>query len=318
LVRPFKMRIIKELAEIQRDEKSVITLGTFDGLHLGHQQIVDTVIKKSRGTHGRSFLLTFEPHPRKVIPGRNDVKLLSTLDEKIVVLEQLGLENLFVINFTEEFSRQSPEEFVEKYLVKGIGLKEIVIGYDHHFGKGRDGNFELLRELGNKFNFAVTLIPEFDVDGETVSSTKIRNAILSGDVVKAGKMLGRNYSFKGKIVRGDGRGRKLGFPTANLSTENEDKLIPAKGIYAAECIVENEKHFGLLSLGSRPTFHKDGDVIPEFYIFDFDRDIYDRIMQVNLVMKIRDEEKFNSVDELITQMKKDEKAGREILNKLIN
>lgn len=314
----FKMKIIKDLAEIQRDEKSVITLGTFDGLHLGHQQIVDSVIQKSRKSGGRSFLITFDPHPRKVIPGRNDVKILSNLEEKEVILKQLGLENLFVINFTTEFSKQSPEEFVKKYLVDGIGLKEIVIGHDHHFGKGRDGNFELLRELGNKFNFAVTLIPEFDVDGETVSSTKIRNALLSGDVVKAGKMLGRNYSFKGKIVRGDGRGRKLGFPTANLSVENEDKLIPAKGIYAAECIVENEKHFGLLSLGSRPTFHKNGDIIPEFYIFDFDRDIYDKIMQVNLVKKIREEEKFNSVDDLIIQMKKDEETGKEILSKLIN
>jgi len=312
------MRIIKDLAEIQRDKKSVITLGTFDGLHLGHQQIVESVIQKSRQSGGRSFLITFDPHPRKVIPGRNDVKILSTLNEKAVILEQLGLENLFVINFTTEFSKQSPEEFVKKYLVNGIGLTEIVIGYDHHFGKGRDGNFELLQELGKKFNFHVTLIPEFSVDGETISSTKIRNALLAGDVVKAGKMLGRNYSFKGKIVRGDGRGRKLGFPTANLSTENEDKLIPAKGIYAAECVVENEKHFGLLSLGSRPTFHKDGDIIPEFYIFDFDRDIYDRIMQVNLVKKIRDEEKFNSVDELIIQMKKDEETGKEILSKLIN
>jgi len=314
----FKMRIIKDLAEIQRDKKSVITLGTFDGLHLGHQQIVESVIQKSRQSGGRSFLITFDPHPRKVIPGRNDVKILSTLNEKAVILEQLGLENLFVINFTTEFSKQSPEEFVKKYLVNGIGLKEMVIGYDHHFGKGRDGNFELLQELGKKFNFHVTLIPEFSVDGETISSTKIRNALLAGDVVKAGKMLGRNYSFKGKIVRGDGRGRKLGFPTANLSTENEDKLIPAKGIYAAECVVENEKHFGLLSLGSRPTFHKDGDIIPEFYIFDFDRDIYDRIMQVNLVEKIRDEEKFNSVDDLIIQMKKDEETGKQILSKLIN
>ena len=312
------MKIIKDLAEIQRDEKSVITLGTFDWIHLGHQQIVESVIQKSRQSGGRSFLLTFDPHPRKVIPGRNDVKILSTLDEKAVILEQLGLENLFVINFTTEFSKQSPEEFVKKYLVNGIGLKEMVIGYDHHFGKGRDGNFELLQELGKKFNFHVTLIPEFSIDGETISSTKIRNALLAGDVVKAGKMLGRNYSFKGKIVRGDGRGRKLGFPTANLSTENEDKLIPAKGIYAAECIVENEKHFGLLSLGSRPTFHKDGDIIPEFYIFDFDRDIYDQVMQVNLVEKIRDEEKFNSVDDLIIQMKKDGETGKQILSKLIN
>jgi len=312
------MRIIKDLAEIERDEKSVITLGTFDGLHLGHQQIVNEVIEKSNQINGRNYLLTFDPHPRKVIPGRNDVKLLSTLDEKIEILENLGLENLFVINFTMGFSKQSPEEFVKKYLIEGIGLSEIVIGYDHHFGKGRDGDFELLQDLGDRHNFSVTLIPEYSVDGETISSTKIRNALLAGDVVKAGKMLGRNYSFKGTVVRGDGRGRKLGFPTANLSVDSEDKLIPAKGIYAAECVVENEKHYGLLSLGSRPTFHDDGRIIPEFYIFDFDRDIYDEVMKVEMVEKIRDEEKFNSVDDLIVQMKKDEEVGRKILSKLIN
>lgn len=312
------MKIIKDLQEIKRDQNSVITLGTFDGLHLGHQQIVDTVVQKSGQSAGRSFLITFDPHPRKIIPGRNDVKILSTFDEKVLILEELGLENLYVINFTQEFSRQSPEAFVEKYLVNGIGLREVVIGYDHHFGKERDGNFELLQKLGNKFNFSVTLIPEYSVNGETVSSTKIRNALLTGDVLKAGKMLGRNYSFKGIIVHGDGRGRKLGFPTANLAVDNEDKLIPAKGIYAAECIVENEKHFGLLSLGRRPTFHKDGEVIPEFYIFDFDEDIYDEVMQVNMVEKIRDEEKFSSVDELIIRMKKDEEIGRKILSKQIN
>ena len=312
------MRIIKDLEEIQRDEMSVITLGTFDGLHLAHQKIVEEVINKANQINGRSLLLTFDPHPRKVIPGRNDVKLLSTLEEKILVLEKLGLDNLFVINFTVEFSKQSPEEFVKKYLVDGIGLKEIIIGYDHHFGKGRDGDFQLLQDMGKKFNFEVSLIPEYSVDGEIVSSTKIRNALMEGDVVKAGKMLGRLYSFKGIIVRGDGRGRKLGFPTANISVSDEDKLIPAKGIYAAECTVQNQKYYGLLSLGSRPTFHKDGDVIPEFYIFDFDKDIYDEIMNVELVEKIRNEEKFNSVDELISQMKKDEEKGRIILSKLIN
>lgn len=312
------MRIIKDLQEIKRDEKSIITLGTFDGLHLGHQQIVESVIQKSKQSGCRSFLLTFDPHPRKVIPGRNDVKLLSTLEEKILILEKIGLENLLVIKFTEDFSKQSPEQFVEKYLVNGIGLKEIVVGYDHHFGKGRGGDFELLQSLGQKFNFDVSIVPEFSVDGETVSSTKIRNALLAGEVSKAGKMLGRNYSFKGLIVRGDGRGKKLGFPTANISIDSEDKLIPAKGIYAGECIVEGEKHYGLLSLGSRPTFHKDGEVIPEFYIFDFDRDIYDKVMQVNMVEKIRDEKKFNSVEELISQMKNDEEIGKEILSKLIN
>lgn len=312
------MRIIKELKEIRPDRNSIITIGTFDGLHLGHQLIVNALIEKSRQSGGRSLLITFDPHPRKVIPGRNGIKLLSTLDEKVVILKQLGLENLFVINFTQAFSKQTPEEFVETYLVNGIGLKEIVIGYDHHFGKGRDGNFELLQKLGDKFNFSVTLIPEFSLGGETVSSTKIRNSLLSGDVIKAAKMLGRPYSFKGKIVRGDGRGKKLGFPTANIATDNEDKLIPAKGIYAAECVVGNEKHYGLLSLGNRPTFHKDGNVIPEFYIFDFDRDIYDEVMQVNLLEKIRDEEKFGSADDLIIRMKMDEVIGREILNRLIN
>jgi len=312
------MKIIKDLAEIKRDDKSVVTLGTFDGLHLGHQQIVDEVIRKSKQIEGRNFLVTFEPHPRKIIPGRNDVKLLSTLDEKIGILEKLVLDNLFVINFTTEFSRQSPEDFVKTYLGDSIGLNEIVIGYDHHFGKERDGNVELLQKLGKEFGFLVTRIPEFSANGEVVSSTKIRNALLAGDVVKAGEMLGRFYSFKGVIVRGDGRGRKLGFPTANISVDDKDKLIPAKGIYAAECIVENKKHFGLLSLGSRPTFHKDGEIIPEFYIFNFDKDIYDQLMQVNLVEKIRDEEKFNSVDDLIIQMKKDEETGRKILSKLIN
>ena len=312
------MRIIKDLSEIERDDKTVITLGTFDGLHIGHQQIVETVIQKSHQSGSRNLLITFDPHPRKIVPGRNDVKLLSTLEEKILILDKLGLENLFIIKFTSEFSKQTPEQFVEKYLVNGTGLKEIIIGYDHHFGKGRGGDFELLQSLGQKFNFDVTVVPEYSIDSETVSSTKIRNALLSGDVVKAGEMLGRLYSFKGIIVRGDGRGKKLGFPTANISIDDEDKLIPAKGIYAGECIVEGEKHYGLLSLGSRPTFHKDGEIIPEFYIFDFDRDIYDRVMHVNLVEKIRDEEKFNSVEELITRMKKDEERGKEILSRLIN
>ena len=312
------MNIIKDLREIERDENTVITLGTFDGLHLGHQRIFDTLIKKSRQFGGRNILITFDPHPRKVIPGRNDVKILSTLEEKITVLEKLGLENLFVIKFTKEFSQQTPEQFVEKYLVKGIGLKEIVIGYDHHFGKGRDGDFELLQKLGQEFNFAVTLIPEYSIEGETISSTKIRNALLAGDVIKANKMLGRLYSFKGKVVKGDGRGKDLGFPTANLVVENEDKLVPAKGIYASECIVDGEKYYGLLSLGSRPTFHTDGDIIPEFYVFDFNKDIYGKVLEVNLVEKIRDEEKFNSVEELISRMKMDEETGKEILSKLIN
>ena len=307
------MKIIKDLREIERDEKTVITLGTFDGLHLGHQRIVDLLLRKSKDSGRRNFLITFDPHPRKIIPGRNDVKLLSTLEEKESILEKLGLENLFIVKFTSEFSKQTPEQFVEKYLIDGIGLKEIVIGYDHHFGKGRDGNFKLLQKMGDKYNFTVDVVPEFMIEGETISSTKIRNALLNGDVVKANKMLGRLYSFKGKIVKGDDRGKELGFPTANLSIKNEDKLIPAEGIYASQCIIDGEKYYGLLSLGSRPTFYTDGEIIPEFYIFDFNKNIYGKSLEVCLVEKIRDEEKFNSVDELIAQMKNDEKKGKEIL-----
>jgi riboflavin kinase/FMN adenylyltransferase len=310
------MRIFKDLREIGHDKKTIITLGTFDGLHLGHQRIVQSVLEKSGRLGCRSFLITFDPHPRKVVPGRNNVSLLSTIDEKIAVLEKLGLDNLFIINFTKEFSQQSPEEFVKKYIVEGIGINEMVIGYDHHFGKGRGGDINVLQELGSKFNFEVSVIPEYSIAGEIVSSTKIRDALLEGDVVKAGKMLGRYYSFKGKIIRGDGRGKKLGFPTANISVENEDKLMPAIGIYAGECIVDSEKYYGLLSMGRRPTFHSDGIVIPEFYIFDFDKDIYDKVMQVKLIEKIRDEEKFNSVEELISRMKKDEEKGKEILIRL--
>jgi riboflavin kinase/FMN adenylyltransferase len=312
------MQIFKDLRDIKHDKKTIITLGTFDGLHLGHQHIVQSVLEKSGRSACRNFLITFDPHPRKVIPGRNNIRLLSTIEEKISVLEELGLENLFIINFTKDFSQQSPEEFVKKYLVDGVGIKEMIIGYDHHFGKGRGGDITVLHELGRKYDFDVSVFSEYSIDGETVSSTKIRNALLDGDVIKAGKMLGRYYSFKGVIVKGDRRGKSLGFPTANLKVENSDKLIPAKGIYAAECLIDGEKHYGLLSLGSRPTFHPDGEVIPEFYIFDFNRDIYDIIMQVNFVEKIRDEEKFDSVEKLIVQMKNDEEVGKEILSKLIN
>jgi riboflavin kinase/FMN adenylyltransferase len=312
------MRIFKSLQEIERDENTVVTLGTFDGLHLGHQRIIETVVKKASAHNSRNFLITFDPHPRKVLSKENNIKMLSTLDEKIALFETLRMENVLVINFTQDFSQLTPEQFLTKYLIEGIGVKEAVIGYDHHFGKGRGGGIELLTNFGLKSNFEVTVVTEFIVDGETVSSTKIRHALIDGNLVKANKMLGRLYSFSGKVIRGDSRGKELGFPTANLKVESEDKLLPAIGIYAAECIIDGEKFFGLLSVGSRPTFYATGEIIPEFYIFDFNKDIYDKIVQVNVVERIRGEEKFNSVENLIIQMKKDKEIGLEILSKLTN
>jgi riboflavin kinase/FMN adenylyltransferase len=312
------MVIVRDLTEITRKNNTVITLGTFDGLHIGHQQIVNSVVDKSKHFGGRNFLITFDPHPRKIVSTKNHIRLLSTLEEKIEFLNPLGIENLFIINFTKEFSQQSPEQFVTKYLVEGIGVKEVVIGYDHHFGKGRGGNMDLLSELGAKYNFKITSFEEYKVDGETISSTKIRNALLAGDISKANKMLGRKYSFTGIVIKGDGRGKELGYPTANLKIKNEDKLLPAIGIYAAECIIEGENFLGLLCIGSRPTFTSAGDVVPEIYIYNFDKEIYNKELQVNLIEHIRGEEKFNSAEELILQMDKDKEAGLKIFNKQIN
>jgi riboflavin kinase/FMN adenylyltransferase len=310
------MVIIKSLDEIKQDKNTVVTLGTFDGIHLGHQQIVRSVVEKTRKYNARNFLITFDPHPRKIVSTKNHIKLLSTLNEKIKILTTLGIENLFVINFTEEFSQQTPEQFVIRYLVEGIGVKEIVIGYDHHFGKGRGGNFDLLNSLGEKYNFLITPVEGYKVGEETVSSTKIRNALLEGNVSKSNKMLGRYYSFAGKVVRGDGRGKQLGYPTANLKIENEDKLLPEIGIYAARCLVGEKWYNALLSIGCRPTFISDGSVIPEIYILDFDGDIYNKELIIKVIERIRGEEKFNSAEELIKQMDKDKEAGLKIFEEV--
>jgi riboflavin kinase/FMN adenylyltransferase len=312
------MVLVRNIPEIKYDKNTVITLGTFDGFHLGHKQIIRNVIEKTLYYKARNFLITFDPHPRKVVSINNHVRILSTLNEKIEILKDLEIDNLFIINFTKEFSQQSPEHFVTKYLVEGIGVKEVIIGYDHHFGKGRGGDISLLGSLGEKFDFKVSAVEGYEIDGETVSSTKIRNALSAGDVSKANKMLGRYYSFSGLVVKGDGRGRQLGYPTANLKIEDSDKLLPSVGIYLVECKVEGEKLYGLLSIGRRPTFTSTDEVIPEVYIYDFNKDIYNKLLHVSVIERIRDEEKFNSAAELITQMDIDRKTGLQIIKNLTN
>jgi len=310
------MQIYQDFLEVEHNDNTIITLGTFDGIHLGHKEIIEAVVQKATEFGGRSLLITFSPHPRKVIPGGNKIKLLSTLSEKKKIIETFGMDNLLVIQFTKEFSQQTPEEFVDKYLINGIGVKEIVIGYDHHFGKGRGGDIEILKKKGEEIGFGVTAVPEYKIDDIIVSSTKIRKALIAGDIVNANKMLGRFYSFEGVVVPGDKRGRELGFPTANLLVENEDKLLPATGIYAAECIVEEKKHNALLSIGSRPTFHEAGEIIPEVYIIDFNKQIYNQTVRVNVVDRLRGEEKFSSAEELVKQMKNDKETGLKILKQI--
>jgi riboflavin kinase/FMN adenylyltransferase len=312
------MRIYQDLSEVTHDDNTIITLGTFDGIHVGHRFIIEEVVKKASDLGGRSFLITYHPHPRKVISGQNQINLLSTPSEKIELFETLGIENLLIVNFTKKFSQFSPEKFIDKFVVKGIGTKEIIIGYDHHFGKGRGGNQDYLKNMGNKSGFDVTIIPEYKMNNVTVSSSKIRSALLEGDISTANEYLGRQYTFTGTVIEGDKRGKELGFPTANLKIDDEDKLLPVLGIYAVEITIKGNKKYGLLSVGKRPTFYESGDVVPEVYLFDFNEDIYGEDITVSLVERIRGEEKFASADELIEQMNKDKEIGLEILSKLTN
>lgn len=312
------MQIYNDLSGISDNKNSVITLGTFDGIHLGHQKIIKKVADISSRLNARNFLITFDPHPRKIVSPNYDLHLLSTLDEKTELFRSYGIDNVLILKFTKEFSQLSPKEFILKYLVEGIGVSEVVIGYDHHFGKGRGGNSCVLNDMGKDHGFNVTIVSGYSVGDIIVSSTKIRNALMDGGVSKANKMLGRVYSFEGSVIRGDNRGKKLGFPTANLEIESGDKLLPAIGIYAVECTIENKKHFGLLSIGKRPTFHDSGEVVPEVYLFDFNDDIYGAKLRVAVVERIRGEEKFSSAEDLIAQMEKDSEVGLQLLSKLTN
>lgn len=312
------MRIYRDLTEVKYDENSVVTLGTFDGVHIGHKKIIDEVIKKAAELGGRSFVITFYPHPRKVITGDNQLKLLNTPAEKAWLIESLGIENLLIINFTKEFSQLSPDEFIDKIILQTIGAKKIVIGHDHHFGKGRGGDIDFLIEKGKRTGFEVSVVPEFKIDNTGINSSLIRKALEAGEIANVNKYLGRNFSFSGNVVKGDGRGRELGFPTANLKIDSEEKLMPGIGIYAVELFIENQKHLGLLSIGRRPTFYEEGELVYEVYIFDFNKDIYGKEMKVNVVDRIRGEQKFSSADELIERMNIDKKIGFEILTKLNN
>lgn len=312
------MQVIRKFSDVQFNRNTVLTLGTFDGIHLGHQQIISSVVEKANQNGMRSFVITFDPHPRKVLSKDEKVYLLSSLNEKIEIFDSLGVENLFVIDFTKEFSQQSAEEFIKKYLVNGIGLTEIVVGYDHHFGRGRGGNADTLTAIGNELNFNTTIIPSFIIDDRIISSTKIRNALMEGNVALTAKMLGRYYSFSGTVVGGDKRGRELGYPTANIELELKEKLLPLIGIYAVRVTVNNQKHKGLLSIGRRPTFYEDGEVVSEVYIYDFNKQIYDEKLTIELVERLRGEEKFNSTDELIAQMNQDRDNGMNVLKNLNN
>ena len=312
------MQVFNSIKDLKKNKNTVLTLGTFDGIHPGHLKIIDKLVDCSKEKGCRNVVITFHPHPRTVLSSGNDVKMLTTQEERKDLLEKHGVDNFLTINFTKEFASLTAEQFIYDYLINGIGVSEIVLGHDHHFGKGRSGNVDLLKIIGAKENFIVTTVDAFYINDEIVSSTKIRNALIDGDLKKANILLGRNYSFSGTVIGGDKRGRELGYPTANIKLSSQEKLLPAIGIYAVRVLLNNEKHIGLLSIGKRPTFYSAGELVTEVYIYNFNREIYDEVVTIELVKRLRGEEKFNSANDLINQMDKDKENGLKIFNELNN
>jgi len=287
---------------------TVVTVGTFDGVHLGHQAILREIERRAAARHLHAVLLTFDRHPLRVVRPDDAPPLLTMPNEKKEILAQFGLDYVAFVAFTRAFSRYTPQEFVGEVLVRRLRARELVIGYDHGFGRGRTGDVELLRALGAEHGFDVDVVAEIESEHQAVSSTRIRDAIRAGDMVGAARMLGRPYAFRGTVVHGMGRGKTLGFPTANLTAPPPEKLLPAEGIYAVRANVASEMLHGLLHLGPRPTFAGSPPTI-ELYLLDFEREIYGERVVVEPLTRLRDVRPFGSASELITQMREDREVA---------
>lgn len=295
-------------------KNAVVTIGTFDGIHLGHQEIISRIIELAKSANGETALVTFWPHPRYVLSDKTDnLKLLTTFDEKAEILEQLGLDHIVRVNFTKEFSQWTSEQFVQKIIISALHTKKLVIGYDHRFGKDREGGFEHLKKHSDRYGFEVEEISKQTIDDVGISSTKIRNAVDAGKVELAHDFLGRFYEINGKVVGGDKIGKTLGFATANIQVEEPYKLVPADGAYAVIAEVKDNQYKGMLNIGYRPTVDGNSKKI-EANIFDFNEDIYGEKIKISFIKRLREEIKFDSKDELSDQLQKDKEKAIQILN----
>ena len=298
------MKVFNSISSYVSQKQSIITIGTFDGVHIGHQEIIEKIIEDAKKSDCESLILTFFPHPRMVLAHESGVKLLNTINEKIELLEKIGLSDLIIHPFDEIFSQLSAEEFVAKILVEKLKIKKIILGHDHRFGKDRSASIDDLIIFGKKYNFEVEQISAQEIDQVAISSTKIRTALLEGNVSLANQYLGYQYFFSGKVVKGKQLGRTIGFPTANIQIDEEYKLIPKNGVYIVKSSIDEKIHFGMMNIGTRPTV--DGkNLTIEVYFFDFERDIYDTSVTVTILDRIRDEKKFDSFEDLKEQLKKD-------------
>ncbi len=298
------MNVARGLEQVGFDANSVVTIGTFDGMHLGHMAIIAEVLGKKASSGGRSVVVTFDPHPRSVVNG-TPVGLLTTMEERLVLFRGAGIDLVLVVDFTYEFSRQSASTFYESFILRGTGVSQVVVGHDHMFGRDREASIETLRQMGKSSGFAVTTVGPVTAGGTRISSSSIRRLLTDGRVADARASLGRPYSLRAAVVRGDGRGARIGFPTANLRPVSAEKVVPRGGVYLGSVDVGGTAHHGMVNIGTRPTFADNGPVVIEAHLFDRVGDLYGETVTLGFLGYIREEKKFLNIDELTAQLERD-------------
>ncbi|WP_372973538.1 bifunctional riboflavin kinase/FAD synthetase [Muriicola sp.] len=306
------MITVQSISKYDKNQASVITIGTFDGVHIGHRLILERLINDARVNNRVAVVLTFFPHPRMVLQKDTDLKLLNTIEEKKQILDELGIDYLIIQPFTKTFSRLSATAFVRDVLVNSLHTKKVIIGYDHRFGRNRNANINDLIAFGNALDFEVEEIPAQEIEAVAVSSTKIRNALLQGDIATANSYLGYDYMLSGKVVKGKGLGKQLGFPTANLLIEESYKLIPKNGVYVVRSNFKGRTVYGMMNIGFNPTVAGEEHSI-EIHFFDVEEDLYGQFIQVSIMEWIREEQKFSSLDELKEQLSRDKATARKVI-----
>ena len=312
------MRIIRELTSSVQFNQPIVTLGTYDGVHIGHQEIIRGMVQRAKENGQESVLLTFDPHPRMILyPDSHSVRLIDTVEEKLVKLEKLGLDTVILFPFTMKFSRLTAIEFVRDILVGQIGVKEMFVGYDHHFGKNREGNFQQLKELGQLYDFSVKEIEAVSTGGVTVSSTKIRKALAAGEMDQVTRFLGEPYKLTGEVIHGNKLGRTIGFPTANLKIDQTTKMLPEIGVYAVRAQLNGRSLEGVMNIGKKPTVQQSDLISVEVFLFEFSEEIYGELLTVTIFDRLRGEQRFGSVEELKQQLKKDEQNARSVLVSMV-
>ena len=311
------MKIFHSINEFHSDKKTIVTIGTFDGVHLGHAAILKKLTQNTQNETFESTVLTFFPHPRMVLQGKSDLKLLNTINEKIELLEKIGIDNLIIHPFDEKFAELNAEAFVSTILVDHLLVQKIIIGYDHRFGKNRTANIDDLISFGAQYGFEVEQISAQEIDEISISSTKIRTALEEGDIQLANEYLGYSYFLSGTVVKGKQLGRTIGFPTANISLEEDYKLVPQNGVYVVQAEIDCKTIYGMMNIGFNPTVQGKQKTI-EVHFFDFEADIYNRKIQVAILQRIRSEKKFKSIELLTKQLDEDRSFSRNYLQNLEN